>query len=746
VSFARNPMVEWLLSHSYGQGGTVAVPSSQSASGEPMPRGQFPPGITDALDYLANRYTAWSDATKEVDWCFLVGGPGNGKSEALKDLTSRLGISLPPRALGQAVPRTIPKDWPSNAHRLPSGLDVMLINDASIPRTDIGDGDPGSLFKDLNDALGRVSGAGPPVAVFGNVNRGILVEEASCLPNPNRNELTEQLASSIIRWLASPPASVTEEARFSDIQTVVVPDPNAPQYGQFRVLIHGAIDRVVVLHIVFLDALSLLEPTPGGGSPVIDFRQSPPARAQYQTFGNLVSAGTPRDRTTAGDFVTSFGLAKRWSDGGCRESTTGSVCEAYSTCPFAQNSRWIEADSLRHRFLDALRGAEVAAGRRLTYRDLLGHISLALIGVPEESWLTGTHPCQWAADQHLGINAGQKKAVVNVISHRIYANLFPSTSFAKKQRLERELADDTVYGSVKRRVDGKGEPPRLQAFERAFGEIDPAADTDAWQGMRARVLDAIEALDILSPSDQLRTWPEIAVATGSDAEGILDQALRDEITSELKRGTRSASNRARFLRKWRSTLMLRQIGLALGNLTHGMAIQAWLAEQENALRGGSRLRLGDGIHNLIVTRHEGNRIYLAPLRPRTYCLVDDLPPNTLLFPITVNDLDVVIIPQGDTIVAEVQGRSRQRRAPQALASLVIDLAVAREAILHADEDARSFTEIGYTAFARIERARASLISRERLRTGDVYFTNEKKDLYRVVANPSGPVPLRVEQS
>jgi hypothetical protein len=228
MSFVRNPIVEWLLSHSYGQGGTVAVPSAQSASGATMPRGQFPPGIADVLEYLTQRYTAWTDALQEVDWCFLVGGPGNGKSEALRDLTNRLGIVLPPREPGQAVPRTIPKDWPSSAHSLPSGLEVMLINDASIPRTDISDTEPGSLFKDLNDALRRVPTGGAPVAVFGNVNRGILVEEASRLPNPNPNEPTAQLASSIIRWLASPPSSATEQGGFSDFQTVVVPDPNAP--------------------------------------------------------------------------------------------------------------------------------------------------------------------------------------------------------------------------------------------------------------------------------------------------------------------------------------------------------------------------------------------------------------------------------------------------------------------------------------------------------------------------------------
>jgi hypothetical protein len=742
VSFVRNPMVKWLLDHSYGQGGTVAVPVAQSATMQSMPRGQFPPGISDILTHLSQRYGAWVNTLEEVDWCFLVGGPGNGKSEALRELTGKLGMTLPSPTQGQAVPRTIPQNWPSTAHALASGLEIVLINDASIPRTGAA---PASLFSDLTDALNRISGAGAPVSVFGNVNRGILVEEASTLgtlPLPNASD---ELARSIVRWLAAPRMPVSDPGAASNIRTVVVPDSTAPEYGQLRVSTHGVVPRTVVVHVIFLDTLSLLEPTPGRGGPVIDFGSSPPVVAQYQTFGNLVSRDISRDGTTAGDFVTAVSALSRWTDGGCRDPETGTLCQAHETCPFAQNSKWIQTDSLRHRFLDTLRAAEVAAGRRLTYRDLLGHISLSLIGEPEEVWLTGTHPCQWSADQHEGIGSGQKRAAVNLISHRIYATLFPTVSPSARVQLERELGGDTIYGSIKARVTEKGEAPRLEAFERAFSDIDPAADTDGWQGMRNRALDAVESLDVISPSDQLTSWAEVAAGAASDLEGIVDQALREEIDSELKRGTKSANNRVRFLRNWRSKLLLRQAGLALGNLTHGRAIQAWLAEQENALRAGSRLPLGDGIHNLIVPRHESNRLYLAPLRPRTYCLFNDLPASTLLFPITINDLDVVIVPHGDTMIAEVQGRARQRQAPQTLAALAIDLAVAREAILHADDDGRSFTEIGYTAFARIERARASLISRERLKAGGIYFTNERKELFRVVPNPTGSVPLRVER-
>lgn len=733
MTFVRNPIVRWLLSHSYGQGGTVAVPVPDTQTALSMPRGQFPPGISDVLDHLSRRYREHSTSSDEIDWCFLIGGPGNGKSEALRELTKRLDIALAPAIPGEPAPRSIPRNWPSEAHRLVSGLDIVLINDASIPRGDLGSAtQTGSLFHDLSDAFRRIPQS--RLAIFANVNRGILIEEASSLAANVSQDDSESLATSTIRCLAG-------QRSASELETIVSPEPNAPQYAQYKVTVAGI---TVIIHVVFLDVLSLLEPTPGAGGPVIDFRAYPPLVAPYQTFGKLLSHDLPRDSTTAGAFVSSFVALDYWEAGGCKDPTTGTLCEAFPTCPFAQNSRWVQSEPLRSRFVDALRGAEIAAGRRLTYRDLLGHISLALIGEPEEQWLTGYHPCEWSANAHRGIRNGQKSAAIDVASHRVYVNLFSNSADHASTRFEPALAADTVYGSIKTRATTKGQPARLQAFEKAFADVDPAADTDPWGGVRARVLDAVESLDIVSPADQIRSWSEVHQAAVSEIEDVLDQTLRDEITTELKRNARVSVNRVRFLRRWRSMMLLRQIGLAMGRLTHGNAIESWLAEQENALRGGTRLSLGDGIHNLIVPTRETHRIYLAPLRPRTYCLVEDLPANTLLFPITVNDLDVLIVPQGDTLIAEVLGKSR--RGAKVLASLVVDLAVAREAVLHTDGDERSFTEIGYTAFARIERARASLITRERLKTGGIYFTSENRVIHRIVANPSGSIALRVEKS
>jgi hypothetical protein len=315
LSFVRNPIVGWLLNHSYGQGGTVAVPMAPKSSASSMPRGQFPPGITDVLDHLTQRYE-YADA--QVDWCFLVGGPGNGKSEALKELTNRVGITLPTRVPGEPVPRTIPQNWPSTAHVLSSGLELVLINDASIPRSDTSSANaPGSLFNDLTDALRRVSGPGSPIAVFANVNRGILVEEANSLSDLKPNESNEQLASSIIRSIALGKTDIPA------VEVVVPQTPNAPQYTQLKVIVQGAETRTVIVHVVFLDVLSLLEPAPGGGGAVIDFASTPPVVAPYLTSGKLISGDLPRDNTTAGKFFASFVISTYWEDGGCKDPATG---------------------------------------------------------------------------------------------------------------------------------------------------------------------------------------------------------------------------------------------------------------------------------------------------------------------------------------------------------------------------------------------------------------------------------------
>ena len=76
--------------------------------------------------------------------------------------------------------------------------------------------------------------------------------------------------------------------------------------------------------------------------------------------------------TVAGDMTGKIVEEEHWEVGACRAQDDASLCEAYEHCPFAQNARWLQEQRLRERFLDTLRAAELAGGRRLTYRDLLG--------------------------------------------------------------------------------------------------------------------------------------------------------------------------------------------------------------------------------------------------------------------------------------------------------------------------------------------------------------------------------------
>jgi hypothetical protein len=745
MSYARNPLVAWLLSHSYGQGGAVAIPSADPSTAN-APRGEFPAGIQDVLDHVCARYAGWNATIPEIDWVFLVGGPGNGKSEALRALAQALGVQLPTRVPGQPVPRVLPDTWPNAGQRLASGLEVAFVNDASIPRSDaVG---TTSLFRDVQGSLSRLLDQCQPVALFANVNRGILVEEANALASFSQAVPRDDLAKSVIQWLAAPPSSLSVVAG-NGARTTVPVNPLAPQYGQFHIqLPSGTSITNIVVHVVFLDTLSLLEPAPRVAGHAVNFAVTPPGVAPYRTLGMLLSTDAPRDATTAGKLVAQFTTDARWAGGACRSGPAGALCDAHAICPFAQNARWLQDDALRNRYLDTLRAAEIAAGRRFTYRDMLGHVSLTILGQPEEKWLGHAHPCDWAAEQNRALQAGDKSATVSLLSHRIYSNLFTVTaSESGSRRLERERVGSTLFGALKARAERTGESPRLQAFERAFHDIDPARDTDPWDGVRTRVLDAVESLDVRFPSDELAGWAELPEAANSGIEAALDQVLREELATEHESGSRAAANRARFLRRWRAIQLSRHVGLALGRVTNGDAIQAWLAEHENALRSGNRMPLGDGIYHLVLPRGIGGRAFLAPLRPRTYSITNDLPPNTLLVPLGLSDLSLVIVPHGDTMLAEVQAsRTRERLAPSVLASLVVDLAVAREAMLHADGNMRPFTEIGYTAFARIERARASLVSRQRSRAIPVHFTDEKEQLFKLVPNAAGPAPLRAQRA
>ncbi|MCB8951398.1 MAG: hypothetical protein H6650_05230 [Ardenticatenales bacterium] len=752
MKYYRNARVEWLLSRSYGQGGTVALPSSSGGTNKNL-LGDFPAGVQDILNKLIDQYASWMNPAPHetpVEWCFLIGGPGNGKSEALRVLADTLNVPLPHKGKGEPAPRTVPSTWPSAASPVVEGLEIAFLNDASIPRQEsIDSNHPGSLFLDLVDGMNRLLNKNTPVILFGNVNRGILIEEAARLnaKHPLLSSEAGLIAEQIIKWILAPPTNVSPTNTINKLKTIVPFDPRKPYYAQFIVPLagHGAKHDVRV-HVVFLDALSLLEPTPDTGKGSIVFSNTGiPTIENYRPFGCFSDKGAAREKTVAGDLLLKIVNATEWENGYCRDPRDKTLCHAFNVCPFAQNTKWLRSLPLARNFLDTLRSAEITASRRLTYRDLLGHFSLAILGQLEERWLTGQHPCQWVEEKARMTQdtqgENQKSAVTELISHRIYNNLFPSPDTTAWNRLKvPTTSKDTVYNVAIQRITSENDSSRSRSFIIAFNDLDPARDVEDWGGVREQVLDAIESMEILDPSQELLEIGCLPVEAYSEIEKLVDQILPGEIAQELSVTSRRGEQRAKLLRKWRNTLLLRQVGLAIGQLAFKHALNLWLAEQENALRGGAPLELGKGVEALILPSTRKGEFLLAPLRPRTYSLENGtLPPNTVIVSVPLRELWVDIIPKGDMLTAEIQ----RRQGTRPIASLVIDLAIAREAALHADEQTLSFTEIGASAFARIERARASLVGRERLNKATTYFTDRLGDRYRVANNAVGPVPLKV---
>ena len=745
MAYSTNPLVQYLLRHSYGQGGTVAVPTRDAASQLASPdavRGRFPAGVRDVLHRLVDVYADWTPPAtgQPLEWCFLVGGPGNGKSEALRELADVLQVDLPVRHGREPVPRAVPPTWPSRGAVVVPGLEIAFVNDASVPRSDAdGDRRTGSLFLDLRDAVDQLFTDGPALVMFANVNRGILIEERKALHDPVTDEPTPAAADAVIRWLADPRLDLNESRVRAD--TTVPLDSSSPYYGQLtvRTKAHGATHDIVV-HAVFLDTLSLLEPTPGHDDQSIDFSTSPPTPASYEPLGGLSDDLLSRSGTIAGDLTVQVADKARWELGACRADGGASICEAQPSCPFAQNARWLHDPQLRERFLDTLRAAEVAGGRRLTYRDLLGHLGLAVIGRPEQSWLKDEHPCAWTERTVRDARNGNPQSVAELASHRIYANLFPITDTAAWPK-RRALAEPRAYRVVASTMRAVHDAPRVRAFGQAFNQIDPARDTDPWGGLRATLLDMVEAMDVSPPTSELGNIPGWNDVAHSEVERQLDTVVRAEVSFELPRG-QEALGRAQLLRKWRAVLLLRQAGLALGWMPFKDVIHSWLNEHQAALGSRPSGALRIGLNCLVLPGR--TELNLAPFRPRTMELGSTLPASSMVVSLLERDIRLELVADGDTLSADLRLSTAQGDAATTIARLPIDLRVAREALLNVNGPSESFTEIGEAAFARIERARAALVSKRHLARARVLFSDAAGRAWEIVPQTTTPSVVRIQ--
>lgn len=294
-------------------------------------------GLLERLETWLSDLVGGKPATPRV--VLLVGGPGNGKTEAIEACIRRLDeIGLLHGKLVEAVSkqfsagtgRALPRLARFDVGELAGGRQVLklaIVQDASVEDAALpGMTPPQLLLSDLeNHALGEKSDV-----YLACVNRGVLDEAFSASIDGGRDDARDLLAQVIrsvgLAWDA--PSCWPLEGR-----------PGIAVWP--------------------MDVDSLLVPTAGGDVP--------PARRLLDIATN----------------------ASDWPAAGS--------CPAGDLCPHCSSRTWLDDERRRAALLKLLRWYELASGKRWSFRDLGSLLSFLLAGEQGSDQGRAISPCESAA-------------------------------------------------------------------------------------------------------------------------------------------------------------------------------------------------------------------------------------------------------------------------------------------------------------------------------------------------------------
>lgn len=296
--------------------------------------------LLDRLDGWAHALGATgSDAPRVV---LLVGGPGNGKTEAVEFVVSALDMALGAR--GKLVERAASQfDGTTNASTSPRLVSIELgdisdrpgietlhvVQDASVRG---GGSNPASPPTALVADLQRLVVQGDQTIYLACVNRGVLDDALVCATDTNQHDAARLLEVIIKSVGVSPEAPACW------------PLAGYPSVGVWP-----------------MDVESLIEGRESGEDL---------AHAARQIL----------------DKATDESL---WKPAG--------TCPAGTRCPFCTSQQQLSGEPHRSALLQVLRWYEIASGKRWSFRDLFSLISYLLASVPANTGTGTNDPCSWAA-------------------------------------------------------------------------------------------------------------------------------------------------------------------------------------------------------------------------------------------------------------------------------------------------------------------------------------------------------------
>ncbi|MGI9075488.1 MAG: ATP-binding protein [Bryobacteraceae bacterium] len=484
-------------------------------------------------------------------WVFLVGGPGNGKSETIQEFLKYLDMKLGLAGTLIAVLTDAFRPNPIVKRRievLPSRVAVaatfaervgrlIIIQDATT--TDDARGDAAQeLVDELADLITTTEH--PKPVFLACVNRGVLARAMAHAAKEQQygpeNDITKLLAELI-------------RAASLGIEALAEPRPSA-----------WPLSTNTAVACWPLDLESIVE------------SQNPPLL-------QIVNAATREDQ---------------WNQPGrCAD------CTAEKMCPFVQNAAWLRDPSTLIALQSILRRGELANGQRWNFRDALSLTAQLVVGQWSD-FDNATTPCAWVHEQYAALADDKTRGNVGF---RLLARLFPHALFATSwlQAISTECLSTTQWTMQQRSRDtlqvlASDDPSSKKRIGEMllelYGPLDPAllSPTALQHPLK-------QAEDEYSQSVELGNStprnPTLAAVETLVLEYLADAEREWDL---LGRNAAQAMRVVQTLKRQAAIIVKRSLGARLGH----HANETYLAEYELSLRDPNRLRtIKDALQSLL---------------------------------------------------------------------------------------------------------------------------------------------------
>jgi hypothetical protein len=548
-----NPTISKLLEQSIGGEDAICLPG-QSDSQSFM--SDSPAGVREAIDDFYKEIN--NQDSNKVEYLFLVGGAGNGKSFELSLFLKKLGSQYHNIVRGAKLKRHFLKD--------DGDPNVYIINDATI--VEQANGERHDLIYDLK----YCSSAKTRTFLFANINRGVLIEDI------NHAADADMEWKDILTWLLNPRTHKTEA-----IETI-----DASERYFLRGKLRNGVNEVpTFINVLYLDQLSLLEKIPGYPEKSLEDTTSlTPKVSKYQLFRPEES----RQETPLGRLLKLIVDKNNFED---HESCL--KCGAKSLCPFISNVQNLRNSDFQIGYLYFLRSIECGSGQLFSYREAWYNLSISIIGRVRQIWLdeeANQSPCDWVRANAIG--SPSKKQLYDLFLHRIHSSLFNSE----------QLNVNVEYAPLLYPNDLN--PSDQNVLVQRNSLSDPSKGTNRkWQ---SQIYEAVESTHYRErPSENM----DVAI-NFADLWKNIDREIESDIVKQFQNNLEEYSS----LLRWFTSALIRLLGFRLRNVNNGDIIDQFL-ELKRYPKFDDSNPLSRGIKNLLRRTGDSDKNYYPIFTPRT---------------------------------------------------------------------------------------------------------------------------------